>query len=264
PGLKPRGFLRRGLKKNSRLNKLQMYPQRIIPKETYGGPLAAHLKRYDFAKPFCMDRIVLDAACGVGYGAHYLAQVAREVIGIDTSREAITYAQEHYQKGNIQFKVMNVHNLEFPDKYFDIVCSFETLEHLDEPKRFMFEVKRVLKENGIFIVSTPHMRRTTHNPKNPYHKAEFSHKELESLLKEYFINVEIFGQRRLQSVFHYYLQKIDIFHLRALLPNFLRRKICHTVKTQAWDEAGVSDFVISKEGLKRATELMSVCRNPKE
>ncbi|MDP3731821.1 MAG: glycosyltransferase family 2 protein, partial [Candidatus Omnitrophota bacterium] len=46
PGLKPRGFLRRGLKKNSRLNKLQMYPQRIIPKETYGGPLAAHLKRY--------------------------------------------------------------------------------------------------------------------------------------------------------------------------------------------------------------------------
>jgi glycosyltransferase involved in cell wall biosynthesis/ubiquinone/menaquinone biosynthesis C-methylase UbiE len=239
-----------------------IYPERIIlEEETFSGPLAAHLKRYDFAKHFCANKVVLDAACGTGYGSHYLAEFAKEVIGIDISKEAITYAKEHYQRENIQFKAMDVHNLEFPDKYFDAVCSFETLEHLEEPVKFVSEVKRVLKDDGIFIISTPYTKRTTYNPKNPYHKVEFSRKEFEGFLKKYFMNVEIFGQRRLQSIFHYYLQKIDIFHLRAMLSPFVRRKICHAVATQSWDEADLRDFTISKERLKRTTELIGVCKD---
>ncbi len=259
--LLPFNFVRwiRQIKRNSRLNKLQMYPERIIPEETFGGPLATHLKRYDFAKQFCTNKIVLDAACGVGYGSSYLSEVAKEVIGIDNSGEAITYAKEHYQRENTRFKVMNVHNLEFPDKHFDIVCSFETLEHLDKPERFISEVKRALKDDGIFIVSTPHVKKTNYNPKNPYHKVEFSQRDFVRLLNNYFMSVEIFGQRRLQSIFHYYLQKIDIFHLRALLPNSLRRKICHSVATRSWNEADLGDFVISREGIGRATELIGVC-----
>jgi len=240
-------------------SKTRPHPERIIPEEIFGGSLAAHLKRYDFVKQFCANKVVLDAACGVGYGSYYFAEVAKEVIGVDISEESIIYAKEHYQRENIQFKPMDVHNLEFCDKYFDVVCSFETLEHLDYPEKYLAEVKRVLNKGGIFIISTPHAKRTTSKPKRPYHKVEFSKNDFQGLLKKHFSNVEILGQRRLQSVFHYYLQRIDIFHLRAWLPNFVRRKICHALATRSWDETDIRDFVISKEGIKRANEFIGFC-----
>lgn len=242
------------------MSKISIYPERIIPEATFGGPLATHLKRYHFAQLFCKDKVVLDAACGVGYGSYYLAEVARKVIGVDISEEAIGYAKKHYQRDNIQFKIMDIHNLEFPNESFDIVCSFETLEHLDDPERFVSKVKHLLKDDGIFIVSTPQVKSTTYYPKNPYHKVEFSYKGLEDLLKRYFIKVEILGQRRLQSIFHYYLQKIDILHFRALLSASLRHRICHTLTTKAWDEVDLHDFVISKNRINRAIELIGICR----
>ena len=236
------------------------YPQRIVPEKTSGGSLSVHIKRYDFAKAFCADSIVLDAACGVGYGSYYLSEVAKEVIGVDISEEAIGYAKKYYQKENIRFKVSDIHNLDFPDKYFDVICSFETLEHLNHPERFISGVRRVLKEEGVFIVSTPFAKKTNYNPLNPYHKMESSAQDFEKLLKKYFMNVEIYGQRRLQSDFHYCLQKADIFHLRGVLPVFLRRKICHTVSTRSWDEVRLRDFVIDKEGMNRALAWIGVCR----
>lgn len=238
------------------------YLERIIPEETETspGPLSIHLKRYDFAKAFCKGKVVLDAACGVGYGSHLLCEEAKKVMGVDISEEAINYAKKHYQRDNIQFEVMDIHKLTFPDRFFDVVCSFETLEHLDSPARFVMDVKRILKDDGLFIVSTPHVKKTNYNPKNPYHKVEFSSKEFEKLLKKFFIEVEIFGQRRLQSILHYYFQKIDIFHLRAILPTFFRRKICHALATHSWDETGLRDFVISKDRIKHATELIGICR----
>jgi glycosyltransferase involved in cell wall biosynthesis/SAM-dependent methyltransferase len=236
------------------------HPERIIPKKTYGGSLAIHLKRYDFARQFCQGKIVLDAACGVGYGSSYLASVAKEIIGVDISEKAISYAKEHYQRDNIQFKVMDIHNLGFPDKYFDIVCSFETLEHLDNLERFISKVKHLLKDDGIFIVSTPQVKSMNYSPENPYHKVEFSYKGLGDLLRKYFVKVEIFGQRRLQSVFHYYLQKIDILHFRALLSVSLRHRICHTLATKAWDEMDLQNFVISKNNINRAIVLIGICR----
>lgn len=248
--------------KGPQLRKINHYPERIIPGETLGGPLASHLKRYDFARQFCNGKVVLDAACGVGYGSSYLAEVAREVIGIDISQEAITYALQHYQKENARFKKGDIHNLEFSDDHFDIICSFETLEHLDRPEKFINEISRVLRKEGKFIFSVPHVRKTKYNPENPYHRIEFSQKDLESILKKYFREVEIFGERRLQSVFHYYLQRIDIFHLRALLSNSARSRVCHALATRCWDEVSLKDIVISKEGISRSTELIGVCRFP--
>lgn len=239
--------------------KTPFYPERIIPEETFGGPLAAHLKRYNFAKPFCIDKVVLDAACGVGYGTYYLAEAALEAVGIDAHGQAVNYAKAHYQRENIRFKVMDVSNLEFPDNYFDVICSFETLEHLDDPEKYIAEARRVLVGDGLFIVSTPYVKNTTHNPKNPYHRVEFSRSDFQAILEKYFKRVEIFGQRRLQSNFHYYLQKIDVFYLRAILPRLLIRKFCHTAGTRSWDEADAEDFVVSKDNIKRAGELIGVC-----
>lgn len=240
--------------------KPQDYPQRIRPLETSGGPLASHMKRYQFAAGFCGDKVVLDAACGVGYGSRFLADIAREVAGVDISAEAVSYAQEHYQKENIHFRLMDVCNLEFPSGYFDIACSFETLEHLSQPLKFLAQIRRVLKEDGILIVSTPQVRRTVLKPKNPYHRVEFSRGDFSAALGRYFSRVEILGQRRRQSAAHYWIQKADVFHLRGLLPGLLRRKICHSVATRSWDEAGTEDFIISDKSMAWASELIAVCR----
>ena len=250
----------RGIKAASGSGKQQDYPQRIKPLETSGGPLASHLKRYEFAARFCGGKVVLDAACGVGYGSARLASIAREITGVDISAEAVIYAQGHYQKENIHFQAMDVCNLSFPDGYFDIVCSFETLEHLDAPLEFLAQVKRVLKEDGMLIISTPNVKRTVINPANPYHKVEFSREDFNDALRKYFSRVEIFGQRRRQSLAHYWIQKIDVFHLRGLLSRALRRRVCHSVATRSWDEAGLEDFIISKEALSCSTELIGVCR----
>lgn len=251
----------RGIKSASTLSqKLHDYPQRIKPLETSGGPLASHMKRYQFAAGFCKDKVVLDVACGAGYGSRFLADTAREVAAVDISAEAVSYAQEHYQKENIRFRLMDACNLEFPTGYFDIACSFETLEHLDEPLKFLAQIRRVLKEGGILIISTPQVRRTVIKPSNPYHKVEFSKRDFNSALSKYFSRVEILGQRRRQSAPHYWIQKADAFHLRGLLSASLRRKICHSVATRSWDEAGVEDFVISSKSIAGASELIAVCR----
>ena len=250
----------RQLKAASGLSKGRDYPQRIIPLETTGGPLTSHIKRYEFAARFCREKVVLDAACGVGYGSSFLASVVREVTGVDVSPEAIAYAKEHYQKENTRFEIMDVCSLNFPDRYFDLVCSFETLEHLNEPLKFLAQIKRVLKEGGVLIISTPNVKRTVINPDNPYHKVEFSRKDFNNILRKHFSRVEIFGQRRRQSPAHYWIQKMDVFHLRGLLSGALRRKVCHGLATNSWDEAGLDDFIISKAMINRAAELIGVCR----
>ncbi|MBN1913037.1 MAG: class I SAM-dependent methyltransferase [Candidatus Omnitrophica bacterium] len=241
------------------MNRISSYPERIVPHQTTGGPLASHLKRYDFASHFTKDRIVLDVACGMGYGTFFLSDFARTVDGVDISSESIAYAKSHYKKSNIEFYVMDACKLKFPDQSYDIVCSFETLEHLDYPEEFLKEVKRVIKKTGVFIVSTPHARKTTYKPSNPFHKFELSYTDFESFLKKYFARVEIFGERRKQSNFHYYLQKLDIFHFRAMLPGILRKKVCNAVGTRSWDEADNSDIIIDKKMMPRSTELIAVC-----
>lgn len=241
--------------------KQPVYSERIIPQESSGGSLSVHLKRYEFAGDFCEGKIVLDAACGVGYGASYLSKVAKKVIGVDICGEAIDYAKRRFREANTHFEIMDIHNLRFPDKYFDIVLAFEALEHFSDIEKFISEAKRVLKEEGIFILSTPNFKKTNISPKNPYHRREFCKKDFESILKRHFVNVKILGQRRLQSIFHHYLQKIDVLHLRAFLPVFARRNICRVLSTSSWDDTDLKDFVISKEGIKSALDLIGVCRN---
>ena len=155
-----------------------------------------HWARYLWANQFVKDKIVLDIACGEGYGSNYMSASALKVVGADISSETIKYASSRYNKDNLSFKEMSIDNISYPDSYFDIVVSFETIEHVDErtqDKAFK-EYARVLKEDGLLIVSTPNTQSPNYFKGNVFHKKELSVKELESKLKKYFKKIYLFGQ----------------------------------------------------------------------
>ena len=236
------------------------YPERIVPDETGPGIVAIHLKRYDFARQFCAGAEVLDGACGVGYGTAYLAETAGHVVGVDVSTEAIEYARRRYAAPNVEFRVADLLELDLPDRRFGAVCSFETIEHLTDPERWIAHAARVLRDDGVFVASTPNARETTHRPDNPHHEVELSRADFEALLRRSFGEVELFGQRRLQTGRHRAMQRLDVLGLRKRL-GFLRRASV-LLGTPPMADATSEDLAIDREDLERATELVAVCRRP--
>ena len=234
------------------------YPERIVPDETSPGIVALHLKRYEFAAPWCRDRAVLDAGCGVGYGAAHLAEVAASVVGVDRDEDAIAYARERYARPNVEFRVGDLLGLDLADGSFDVVCSFETIEHVEDIDAFLAEVVRVLRPEGVFLVSTPRVDDTTASPENPFHRVELSPGDFEGFLRRSFRDVELYGQRRLQTARHRLVQRVDVLGLRKRLA-FLR-PTSRLLGTVPMAEVTSDGIVIEPGGLERASELVAVCR----
>jgi len=168
---------------------------------------AEHMARYFFAGQFVAGKKVLDIASGSGYGSrHLLDRGAAKVVGVDNSREAIEYSREKYRMPGIEFIIADAAKLPLKDDIFDIVVSFETIEHLDGQEKFLSEIKRVLKPNGLLVISTPNV---VAFPKgNTFHKKELNSSEFTSLLSKNFrhhlINYQhsvlssyIFGEKNL-------------------------------------------------------------------
>jgi SAM-dependent methyltransferase len=236
------------------------YPERIVPDETEPGIVALHLKRYEFALPWCRDRDVLDAGCGVGYGSTYLAGAARRVVGVDRDAEAIDYARGRYDEPNVEFRVGDLLDLDLPDASFDTVCSFETIEHLIDLDAYLREMARVLRPAGTYLVSTPRADETTTVPENPFHSVELSRADFEALLRRHFEEVDLYGQRRLQTGRHRLAQRLDVLGLRKRL-TFLR-PAARLLGTAPMAEVELDGIAIERGELDRATELVAVCRSP--
>lgn len=234
------------------------HPERIVPDETEPGIVALHLKRYEFARPLCAGKDVLDAGCGVGYGTAFLAERARRAVGVDLSEEAIAYASGRYAAPNVEFAVGDLLALDLRDGEFDVVCAFETIEHLPQPKRFVREARRVLREGGVLIASTPRAETGSDRPANPFHVREYSARDFERLLHAAFSSVELLGQRRRQTARHRALQRLDVLGLRKRLP-FLRGLGRAVTGTPAMADVSSADVEIGPD-LDGATELIAVCR----
>lgn len=172
--------------------------ERFIPNKTDVELEQEHFIRYIFARQFVKDKVVLDAACGEGYGSNILSIDSKEVYGIDISDEAIEEANKKYNDKNIKYIKSDIAKMVFEDKKFDIVISFETIEHINETlqERFLEEVKRVLKNDGILIISTPNKKvySDKYNYHNEFHEKEFYRDEFISFLQKYFVNVELCDQ----------------------------------------------------------------------
>jgi SAM-dependent methyltransferase len=238
------------------------FPERLVPDETSVGIVAIHEKRYRFALPHCRGLTVLDAGCGVGYGTALLAGVAERVVGVDVSAEAIEYARARYQQPNVEFLVRDLLELDLPEASFDVVCSFEAIEHLADRDAFLRNVTRVLRDDGALFVSTPRVDRTNESPDNPYHYVEYSPADFAELLHRHFDDVELFGQRRPETRRHLVLRRLDVLGLRRRV-GVVRKASRITTGTAPMETVTPDGIVIDKQAIDRATELVAVCRKPR-
>ena len=237
------------------------YPERIVPARTSPGILALHLKRYDFARDWCDGAEVLDAACGVGYGSAHLAEVASRVVGLDRSNEAIAEARREYARPNVEFVEGDLLALPFDAHSFDAVCAFEAIEHLEDQRGFLREAARVLRPGGTFLASTPRVARTNLEPDNPFHRVELSAADFETLLRERFGEVELYGQRRVQTRRHQVAQRLDVLGLRRRLP--VLRPLSRALGTAATVDVGLDGIEITDDRIEEASELVAVCGRPR-
>ena len=173
--------------------------ERFIPQSNEDAEIyIEHYHRYLAVKSLVKDKVVLDAACGAGYGSFILSSEAQKVIGIDISEEAIEYARKQYQKDNLIYLVNSIEKIELEDHSVDVIVSFETIEHVDEElqHRFLKQIKRVLKKDGLLIMSTPDREIYSQlvNYQNEYHIKEFTKVEYEQFLKSYFAHIHLFTQ----------------------------------------------------------------------
>lgn len=157
-----------------------------------------HWHRYAFAATLARGRQVLDAACGEGYGAALLARSAASVLGLDVAAEAVAHARQRYAAPNLRFEqgdVLDLAGIEAGS--LDLVVSFETLEHLDAHDRLLEGFARVLKPEGLLVVSTPdkHTYTDLTGVTNPHHVRELYRGEFEALLARHFPHQRLYGQR---------------------------------------------------------------------
>ncbi|MBS1792998.1 MAG: class I SAM-dependent methyltransferase [Acidobacteria bacterium] len=161
-----------------------------------------HTARYVFALPYVADKNVIDIACGTGYGLAFLKDAARSVVGVDVSLEAAKQARGECGE-RVSVLLGDGTNLPFRDASFDVVTSFETLEHLHERARFLAELKRVLKPDGRLVLSTPNANYTEPvdgKPSNPFHVFEYRPEELRAELEGQFTIDRFLGQSLDESI----------------------------------------------------------------
>ncbi len=147
-----------------------------------------HLHRYAIAKDFVDNKIVLDIASGEGYGSNVLSKSASKVIGVDIDLESVNEANKKYIKENLKFIQGSADNIPVESNSIDVVISFETIEHHDKHEEMLLEIKRVLKKDGILIMSSPDKKYYSDmtGQVNVFHVKELYFDEFKNLIDRHF------------------------------------------------------------------------------
>jgi SAM-dependent methyltransferase len=233
--------------------------------------LERHLVAYRFACERAAGCTVLDAGCGEGYGAAMLAKVAARVVGADRPEAASVAAMRH-QGPRLEFRGLDLGNLDVLAEQFDRVVSFQVLEHLPDPASFLRGLAHRVKSGGQVIVTTPN--RLMSVSENPYHLREWTGAELLALATPVLPGVRLLGVHGSERVIAHErargeqvqrLLRLDPLGLRHLLPSFvidrafmpLARLVRRRLReTGAGLQIGPQDFWVSDTDIDRALDLM--------
>ncbi len=172
--------------------------ERFMPEIENEELTTEHMQRYISILPIVKGKKVVDIACGEGYGTNILAGSALDIVGIDINKETVENASKKYRKNNLHYKVGSVANIPLKSNSVDVIVSYETIEHVDEEaqKSFLKETKRVLKQDGVLIISTPNkeLYSDRYHYHNEFHIKEFYKQEFIQFIKSSFEHLQLYNQ----------------------------------------------------------------------
>jgi SAM-dependent methyltransferase len=176
--------------------------------ECAGEMVYEHWHRYLIAAQYANGKRVLDVASGEGYGSHLISRTAQNVTGVDVSANAVAHAVQKYPASNLHYLCASCTDMPLPDASFDLIVSFETIEHITEHEQFLREVNRLLAPGGVFLISSPnrpeYSEKTGYN--NEFHVKELDRIELKALLDTHWPAQTWFAQR---AAFHSMVWPLD-------------------------------------------------------
>lgn len=162
-----------------------------------------HKSRYEFSAQYAENRRIVDCACGNGVGTRvFIRANPLEVHGFDLDDDAVQFASKHLKKNNVTFTKGSALSLPLPEASVDLYISLETIEHIDDDAGFVSEISRVLKPDGLLILSTPNRlitnpgARLQDRPWNHFHVREYAPSELEAVLGKHFEIQDWYGQNK--------------------------------------------------------------------
>jgi SAM-dependent methyltransferase len=262
----------------------RVIPAAIKSKEEYLIYLR-NLFPYKFAKEkIPKNSLILDAGCGEGYGADYLANNFKRIIGIDVDKNVIAHAVNKYGGKNCEFKLYDGKTIPFDNETFEAVISFQVLEHVKDDINYVSEIYRVLKKGGILLLTTPNKTnrlKPKQRPWNRFHLREYYPTELVNLLKIRFneVNIQgIFGDEEINKMERERIGKIqmicafDPLNWRRFIPekfkpitinilkkifrsNYLNKNAADFINKYTTD-----NFHVSKNNIDESLDLLAISK----
>ena len=180
------------------------------------------LKAYYVAIDF-LDSDLLEVGCGEGRGIELLKHMTNSYTAVDKIADVVNGLSKKY--ADVNFIRANIPPLPFEDNTFDMVISFQVIEHIQNDELFLKEIHRVLRPGGKALISTPNSKMTL--SRNPWHIREYTAAELTALCKKHFAHVDMRGIAGNEKVMQYYAQnkasvqrimRFDILNLQHRLP----------------------------------------------
>ena len=240
----------------------------------FGVDLARHHAAYEFAAARAAGLAVIDLGCGSGYGAAKLVESTGSLVGLDRvpPDAHVRDAPVHWVRGDL-------YGIPLAPASFDLVASFQVIEHLEDPTVYLEAIGRLLRPGGSAIITTPNI--LTSDRENPFHVHEYEGEELAERLSQHFESVEMRGVGQSEPVARYQAQRLkrirtitrlDPLRLRDRLPRpfvewlfgrfalLVRRGISQS--DDGLPEVTTRDFPIGPADAE-CIDLLAICRNPR-
>lgn len=207
---------------NKSENQIKFTGEFFVPGKSGERIESDHMERYRFACNYVRNNAVLDIACGFGYAGPLMIMArATKYEGVDINEQIIDNANSLYGTDYIKYYQGDICSYN-PNKLFDIITCFETIEHISNYRSALLNINRLLRANGMLIISSPNRsvtspkaRYLSDKPSNHYHMQEFTVEELKNELITAGFSVDtnnIFGQRSsVLSIRNKHLNKVARF-----------------------------------------------------